>query len=105
MAAKATMRKIRPTLADILSARKFLAEHFAPTRLVEAASVSRVAGRRVFLKLEMELPTGSFKVRGALWALSEKLRTQAIREVTASSTGNHGAAVRSDERRVGKECR
>src|SRR6267154_2972627 len=60
MATKAIMRKIRPTLPDILSARKFLAGHFAPTRLVEAASVSRVAGRRVFLKLGMELPTGSF---------------------------------------------
>jgi len=57
MATKASMRKIRPTPADILSARKFLAGRFAPTRLVEAASVSRAAGRRVFLKLEMELPT------------------------------------------------
>src|SRR5882724_1746592 len=101
MATEATMRKIRPTLADILSARKFLAGHFAPTRMVEATSVSRVAGRRVFLKLEMELPTGSFKVRGALWALSEKLRTQAIREVTASSTGNHGAAVAYAAQKLG----
>jgi len=101
MATKAIMRKIRPTLTDILSAREFLARYFAPTRLVEAASVSRVAGRRVFLKLEMELPTGSFKVRGALWALSEKLRTQAIREVTASSTGNHGAAVAYAAQKLG----
>src|SRR2546430_2926828 len=49
----------------------------------------------------MELPTGSFKVRGALWALSEKLRTQAIREVTASSTGNHGAAVAYAAQKLG----
>ena len=101
MVTRAIMRKIRPTLADILSARKFLAGHFAPTRLLEAASVSRAAGRRVFLKLEMELPTGSFKVRGALWALSEKLRTQAIREVAASSTGNHGAAVAYAAQKLG----
>lgn len=65
-------------------------------------------GKRVYLKLEAELPTGSFKVRGALWALAVKLKkvaaqdeiesneknvSEAIGEVIASSTGNHGAAV------------
>jgi threonine dehydratase len=93
MATKTGMRKIRPTPAEILAARKFLEGHFAPTRLVEGRAVSRESGRRVFLKLEMELPTGSFKVRGAMWALAEKLRKGAVREVVASSTGNHGAAV------------
>jgi threonine dehydratase len=95
------MRKVRPTLAEILAAREFLAGHFAPTRLVEAAGVSRLAGRRVFLKLEMELPTGSFKVRGAMWALAEKLKEGAVREVVASSTGNHGAAVAYAAQKLG----
>jgi threonine dehydratase len=45
------------------------------------------------LKLESELPTGSFKPRGALYALSRNVAQFSIREVTASSTGNHGAAV------------
>lgn len=45
------------------------------------------------LKLETELPTGSFKVRGALWALARRLREGDVTEVVASSTGNHGAAV------------
>jgi len=47
----------------------------------------------VYLKLESELPTGSFKPRGALHALSVNLARRQIREVIASSTGNHGAAV------------
>lgn len=93
MATRTGLTKIKPTLEAIQSARGFLARHFAPTRLVEASTLGGLAGRRVHLKLEMELPTGSFKVRGALWALSEKLRTAPVNEVVASSTGNHGAAV------------
>ncbi|GAC1635779.1 MAG: hypothetical protein NVS9B14_13460 [Candidatus Acidiferrum sp.] len=88
-------------MAEILAAREFLAGHFSPTRLVEAPAVSRTAGARVHLKLEMELPTGSFKVRGAMWALAERMRTQAVREVVASSTGNHGAAVAYAAQKLG----
>jgi threonine dehydratase len=45
------------------------------------------------LKLETELPTGSFKVRGAFWGLSQRMKRGRGREVVASSTGSHGAAV------------
>lgn len=101
MATKASSRKTRPTLAEILAAREFLAGHFSATRLIEAPAVSRVAGARIHLKLEMELPTGSFKVRGAMWALAERMRTQAVKEVVASSTGNHGAAVAYGAQKLG----
>jgi threonine dehydratase len=47
----------------------------------------------VCLKLESELPTGSFKVRGALYALHVEIAHASVKEVVASSTGNHGAAV------------
>lgn len=77
----------------IQEARHFLANHFAVTRLVGAPFLSERTGKRVYLKLEMELPTGSFKVRGALYALAERMKKSAIEEVIASSTGNHGAAV------------
>jgi threonine dehydratase len=49
--------------------------------------------REVYLKVESDLPTGSFKVRGAMYSLSERLRRGRVSEVTAASTGNHGAAV------------
>ena len=39
------------------------------------------------------LPTGSFKPRGALFALASNLKRRRIEEVIACSTGNHGAAV------------
>ena len=55
----------------------------------------------VRLKLESELPTGSFKVRGAIYALSVNQARRAIPEVVASSTGNHGAAVAYAARLLG----
>ena len=83
---------ITPTLATIRQAQKLLAEYFPPTRLVPAPSIS-LPGAAAYLKLELELPTGSFKPRGALWGLTANLRKRPFEEVTASSTGNHGAAV------------
>src|SRR5262249_12578585 len=44
-------------------------------------------------KLETELPTASFKVRGALYSLATRAAAQPVSEVVAASTGNHGAAV------------
>jgi threonine dehydratase len=79
--------------AKFLEARSILSHHLPPTRLVPAPSLSRLTGANVFLKLESELPTGSFKPRGALYALSVNLSRRKISEVAASSTGNHGAAV------------
>jgi threonine dehydratase len=65
---------------------------FGPTRLERAGSLSEPA-RDLYLKLECELPTGSFKVRGAVHALSINVARRSLREVVAASTGNHGAAV------------
>lgn len=84
---------MRLSFEQIQGASKLVRRHFGPTRLVEAPSLSRRSGARVYLKLESELPTGSFKVRGAVNALSARLERGAVSEVVASSTGNHGAAV------------
>jgi threonine dehydratase len=73
-------------------AQRLLARHFGPTRIARAASLSS-PGHDVFLKIETELPTGSFKVRGAIYALSANLVRGALGEVVCASTGNHGAAV------------
>lgn len=85
--------QIQPSLSTIGEAQKYLAKYFAPTRLIGAPFLTRKTGKGVFLKLETELPTGSFKVRGAFWALAQRMRRGRVREVVASSTGNHGAAV------------
>jgi threonine dehydratase len=85
--------QIVPSISTIREARRFLTRYFAPTRLIAAPFLSAAAGRNVYLKLETELPTGSFKVRGAFWALAQRMNRGPIREVVACSTGNHGAAV------------
>lgn len=59
-----------------------------PTRLIEHADAG---GRRVFLKLECEQPTGSFKVRGALSNLARQPEWPA--GFVAASAGNHGLGV------------
>jgi threonine dehydratase len=79
--------------ADIERARQFLQQHFVPTRLIAATSLKNVPDAQVHLKLESEMPTGSFKVRGALYALHTEMTKGQVTEVVASSTGNHGAAV------------
>ena len=85
--------KIQPSISAIREAQKYLMKYFARTRLIAAPFLSQSTGKRVFLKLETELPTGSFKVRGAFWALAQRMKKGRAREVVASSTGNHGAAV------------
>jgi threonine dehydratase len=86
--------------ARIDEAVRFVARRFPSTPLVEAPSLN-TRDRRVYLKLETILPTGSFKVRGALFSLSERLRAGPLKEVVAASTGNHGAAVAFAGRALG----
>jgi threonine dehydratase len=81
-----------PAVSLIREAQKLLEKYFGATPLVKAPSLAR-PGEEVYLKDETGLPTGSFKPRGAVFALAANLRRRAIDEVTASSTGNHGAAV------------
>jgi len=77
---------------DMAAARVRLAKYFEPTPLIRAAALE-TGGRSIYLKNETVLPTGSFKVRGALNALSVRVERAAVSEVVAASTGNHGAAV------------
>jgi len=74
-----------PTAEDLDAAARVVADRLAPTPLVPAPAL----GERVWLKLETLQPTGSFKVRGALAALS---RAGGGPVVTASA-GNAGLGV------------
>src|SRR6266566_616105 len=97
--------KIVPGISTIREAQRFLANYFAPTRLIPAPFLSQTAGKSVYLKLETELPTGSFKVRGAFYALAQRMNRGPIQEVVACSTGNHGAAVASAAKQFGIKAR
>jgi len=82
-----------PTSEQVNDARALLRRFLRPTRLLKAEQIGRDADTQIFLKLETELPTGSFKPRGALYALMKKLEQRPVNGVVAASTGNHGAAV------------
>ncbi len=81
-----------PEVSAIREAQTLLAKYFGATPLLKAPSLSS-GDAEVYLKIETGLPTGSFKPRGAIFALAKNLHRGSIDEVTASSTGNHGAAV------------
>jgi threonine dehydratase len=72
---------------SVVEARRLLARLFSPSR------VQFAQGLGAYLKLESDLPTGTFKVRGAVYALSRRMESAVVPEVVAASTGNHGAAV------------
>ena len=82
-----------PTGQQVNEARELLRQYFKPTRLIKAERVGRDSNTQIYLKLETELPTGSFKPRGALYALMKNLEQRSVKGVVAASTGNHGAAV------------
>ncbi len=82
-----------PSASQVERARKLLRKYLRPTRLVRAESLQRRAHGHVYLKLESDLPTGSFKPRGALNALLTTAAQRPVPGVAAASTGNHGAAV------------
>jgi len=73
--------------------------------MIQADFLSAQTGKQVSLKMETELPTGSFKVRGALYTLMVTSNGRAIREVVTSSTGNHGAAVAYAAKALGVKVR
>jgi threonine dehydratase len=91
--------------ARFADAREFLARYLPQTRLVAASSFQQDPKQKVYLKLESELPTGSFKVRGALYTLHVNLQRRSVSEVVASSTGNHGAAVAYAAKELGVRAR
>jgi len=82
-----------PTTEQVNDARELLRRFLRPTRLKPAERIGRDSNTQIYLKLETELPTSSFKPRGAIYALMKNLERRSINGVVAASTGNHGAAV------------
>ncbi|MPZ60330.1 MAG: pyridoxal-phosphate dependent enzyme [Propionibacteriales bacterium] len=75
----------RPDAADLDAALRVVGAQLSPTPVVPASPAGRT-----MLKLETFQPTGSFKVRGALAAMSALEPGE--RAITASA-GNHGLGI------------
>lgn len=79
-------RSVRlPTEEDFARAREVIARHLEPTPLLRTS-----LRKSAWLKMESFQPTGSFKVRGALAAMSA---APADRNLITASAGNHALGV------------
>ena len=83
------------TMERVRAAQSLLRQIVPESRLAGTDKLSSHGGGWVYLKLESEGPTGSFKVRGAYHAIDvrQKQMNGKLPGVVTSSTGNHGAAV------------
>jgi len=86
---------------DVRRAAKVIAAAIAKTPLVPAPALSEAAGCEVWLKLETQHPTGSFKERGALNKLLSLNANERGAGVVAMSAGNHAQGVAYHARRLG----
>jgi threonine dehydratase len=90
-----------PTLADVEAARVRLAGRARVTPVYGSETLSRLTGRRVWLKAENLQRTGSFKIRGAVNKLTTLGDADRAAGVIAASAGNHGQAVAWAARELG----
>jgi threonine dehydratase len=92
----ASIRQVRtPDAADLERAARVVRQHLRPTPLDRGID----AGEPL-LKLESMQPTGAFKVRGALHALSQ---VEAGSPIVTASAGNHGLGIAYAARELGRD--
>lgn len=87
--------------ADFEAARRQVTPCVHRTPLLSFRTLGRAGGTRAWLKCENLQKTGSFKVRGALYAIASLSRTEKRRGVITVSAGNHAQAVAWAARREG----
>jgi threonine dehydratase len=78
---------------DVIAAGDRIRALIKRTPLVRSPALSTLAHGDVYLKLENQQTTGSFKLRGALNVLATLAPDVRARGVVASSAGNHGLGV------------
>jgi threonine dehydratase len=86
---------------DIKAAAKLIRGEVVRTPLVPASRLGQELGCELFLKLECQQFTGSFKDRGALVKLKSLTAKQAKLGVIAMSAGNHAQGVAYHASRLG----
>jgi threonine dehydratase len=88
-------------LSDIQQARDRIRSVVLETPTLPSTSFSRLTGGEVLLKAENLQRTGSFKIRGALNAISQLAADQKGMGVVAASAGNHAQGVALAARELG----
>ncbi len=78
---------------EVLEAEKRIREHIRETPLEPSPYLSQFGDARVYLKLESNQITGSFKLRGALNKFLSLTAEEQKEDVLSASSGNHAAAL------------
>jgi threonine dehydratase len=78
---------------EIEAAQKKIQKIILRTPMIYSDTFSKLTGKEVFLKLENLQKTGSFKIRGAYYKLSQLTPSMKKRGVVAASAGNHAQGV------------
>ncbi|MFZ3229759.1 MAG: threonine ammonia-lyase [Pseudobdellovibrio sp.] len=92
---------MKVTLADIQKARTLIQKLINQTGCEFSNSCSRLIGSEVYLKLENNQRTGSFKMRGAANKILNLTEAEKIKGVIACSAGNHAQGVALSSRLSG----
>ena len=99
------MARIVPNFVDqARQARERLASYLQPSPVVLSEPLSCHTQGRVWLKLETQQPTNSFKVRPALNGMLAHLDEARRRGVVTSSSGNYAQAVAYAARALGVDA-
>jgi threonine dehydratase len=78
---------------EIEVAQKKIQKVILRTPMIYSDTFSKLTGKEVFLKLENLQKTGSFKIRGAYYKLSQLSPSMKKKGVVAASAGNHAQGV------------
>jgi threonine dehydratase len=78
---------------EIEVAQSMIQKIILRTPMIYSDTLSKLTGKEVFLKLENLQKTGSFKIRGATYKLSQLTPSMKKRGVVAASAGNHAQGV------------
>lgn len=90
-----------PTIEDAFMAHKQIKTMIRKTQLIKSSWLANHCQAEVFLKLESQQITGSFKLRGAANKLMSLTAVEQSKGVITVSSGNHGKAVAYVARKLG----
>jgi threonine dehydratase len=88
-------------LQDIRQAQQLIAPYIKTTPLVNSRFLSEHCNGKVYLKLENQQYTSSFKMRGVINKLLHLTEAQKAQGVITASAGNHGQAVALGAQKLG----
>ena len=92
-------------LEDIIQAQKNIASYAKVTPLIQSKFASELIHGNVFLKLENQQVTNSFKIRGVINKLLSLSAEEKAKGVVTASAGNHGKAVAYGAQKLGFQAK